>query len=59
MVDVDNIFEILKSKATIEAFSKRHIESTCRRSRLKTSSHFHGERSTTIEGQKKIGKQLH
>jgi hypothetical protein len=59
MIDVDNIFEILESKAIIEAFSKPHIESTCRRSRLKTSSNFHEEWSTTIEGQKKIGKQLH
>ncbi len=41
MIDVDNIFEILESKATIKAFSKPHIESTCRTSRLKASSHFH------------------
>ncbi len=58
MIDVDNNFKILESKVTIEAFNKPHIESTCRRSRLKTSSHFHKERSTTIEGQKNIWKTI-
>jgi len=58
MIDVDNIFEILESKATTKAFSKLHIESTCRRSKLKTSSHFHEERFTTIEGQKKNWKTI-
>jgi hypothetical protein len=56
MIDVDNIFKILDLEATIEAFNKPRIESTCRRLRLKTSSHFHEERSTTIEGQKNIWK---
>jgi ribosomal protein L16 len=58
-IDVDKNFKILESKVTIEASNKPNIESTCRRSRLKTSSHFHEERSTTIEGQKTFGKQLH
>jgi hypothetical protein len=58
MKDVDNILKILISKATIETFNKPCIESTCRRSRLKTSSHFHEERFTTIEGQKNFWKTI-